>query len=218
MDHFGVSDGSWHGKWSSRYNIAPSQPVLIIRLSGGGGLEAGHTSWGLLPSWAKDANSARRPINARSETAAQKPTFRAAMKYRRCLIPVDAFYEWQTTATGKVPHVIKMADHEPFAFAGLWEHWQSDDGSEQETCTILTTQANAMMADIHERMPVILAMQDYDTWLKGELREAQSLLRPYPAALMAAYRVTNYVNSPQHQGPRCLAANDDEDEQPTLFG
>lgn len=215
MDYFGVSDSFGHNPWSARYNIAPSQPVLLIRPNSAGRHEAVHTSWGLLPSWAKDANGMRRPINARSETAAEKPTFRAAMKYRRCLIPANAFYEWQNTSAGKIPHAVQMADREPFAFAGLWEHWQSDDGSELETCTILTTQANAIMAKIHDRMPVMLATDNYDTWLNGELHEASALLRPYRDELMTTYPVTHYVNNTAHQGARCLTAV--EDQEPTLF-
>lgn len=216
VEHFTVREWFENDAWAPRYNIAPSQPVVIVRNAQAGDREVAHTSWGLIASWSKDPTGSRRPINARSETAAEKPTFRAAMKYRRCLIPADAFYEWQVTPSGKIPHAIKMADEELFAFAGLWEHWQGGDGSELETCAILTTQANPMMAKIHERMPVIVAAADYEPWLSGEPQQAAQLLRPYPAELMMNYPISNYVNSPRHDSEKCLEPADGE--PPTLFG
>jgi putative SOS response-associated peptidase YedK len=171
--------------------------------------------WGLVPSWSKDPSIGARLINARSETAAEKPSFRSALRRRRCLIPASGFYEWQRRPNGKQPYVIGMADGNPFAFAGLWEHWHGLDGSELETCTVLTTEANELMAPIHDRMPVILEPQDYADWLgtgedsaPAEVAQLQHLMRPYPADQMKAYPVSNYVNDPRHEGAECIRPTD----------
>lgn len=194
-----------------RYNIAPTQPVIIIRQNGHTQQrELTHVVWGLIPSWAKDPAIGNRMINARCESAAVKPGYRAAMKYRRCIVPADMFYEWRKPAAGmgkiKQPFCIRRRDGEILGLAGLWEHWQSADGGEIESCTILTTQANAMMLPLHDRMPVILAAQDYARWMDASMQEPAhvlDLLRPCPADWLEAYRVSTFVNSPRNEGERC---------------
>ncbi len=194
-----------------RYNIAPTQPVLAIRDSYvGNGREATFFNWGLIPSWATDPGVGSRMINARAETAAEKPSFRAAFKYRRCIIPADGFYEWQKVGSGKQPHLIGLETGGLFGFAGLWEHWERE-GSVIESCTILTTEPNDLMAPIHNRMPVILHPEDYDEWLDRHTQKADPLLhllRPFPAGLMAHAPVSSYVGNPRNEGPACVAPLD----------
>ena len=195
-----------------RYNIAPTQPVAIVRVDPDRSLmiphrEWTHVVWGLIPSWAKDPSMGVRMINARSETAAEKPSFRAAMKYRRCLVPADGFYEWQKLPGGKQPMFIHRPDHAPFAIAGLWERWTSPDGSLIESCTLLTTSPNAMMANLHNRMPVILDPADYDMWLDaGHVKPdaAQHLLRPCPDEWLTAYPVSTVVNNARNEVAACV--------------
>ena len=192
-----------------RYNIAPTQPVLAVRLARDGETrEATFFRWGLIPSWSKDLSIGSRLINARSETAAEKPSFRAAFKRRRCLIPASGFYEWQRFNGGKQPMYIHSADGGAFGLAGLWEIWQTPDGGEIESCTILTTTPNELMAPIHNRMPVIIEPEDYSMWLQPEERpeDGLHLLRPYPSEKMSAYPVSTYVNSPRNEGEACIAA------------
>ena len=190
-----------------RYNIAPSQPVLAIRNDGR--QQADFLIWGLVPSWAKDASMGSRMINARGETLAEKPAFRGAYKYKRCLIPADGFYEWKAEPGRKIktPYVIRMKGGRPFAFAGLWDEWHAPDGSELHSCTIITTAPNDLMAPIHNRMPVILHRQDYGQWLDPAPRPAASLsamLRPLAAGLLEAYPVSTLVNSPANDSPECI--------------
>jgi len=190
-----------------RYNVAPTQPVLAVRSTAvSDQRELTLFRWGLIPSWAQDMKMGARMINARSETVAEKPAFRAAFKRRRCLIPADGFYEWQKQNGGKQPLYIRLRDQRPFALAGLWEVWHSPDGSELETCTILTTTPNELMETIHNRMPVILDSEDYDDWLHPGTnpQTALHLLRPYPADEMIAYPVSPHVNSPAHDDPACI--------------
>jgi putative SOS response-associated peptidase YedK len=192
-----------------RYNIAPTQPVVIVRASTSSAdtqRELTFVQWGLIPSWAKDPKIGSRLINARSETVAEKPSFRAAFKRRRCLVLADGFYEWQKLNGKKQPTFIHMADRFPFALAGLWETWQSPDGGELDTCTILTTTPNELMAPIHNRMPVILEPEDYNTWLipGDQPDQAMHLLRPFSSAQMAAYPVSTWVNSPAHDDVQCI--------------
>ena len=152
-------------------------------------------------------------INARSETVAQKPAYRGPIKYRRCLIAADGFYEWKKVDQKKQPYYITMADGELFAFAGLWEHWQDEASSEIESCTILTTRPNEMMATIHDRMPVILAPEHYATWLDTSVQDAAAvtgLLGPYPPELMTAQPVSRFVNKPGNEGPGCVARAESE--------
>lgn len=183
-----------------RYNIAPTQPVLAVRHDRNGERELTFFHWGLIPSWAKDTKFASKLINARSETVAEKPSFRTAFKRRRCIIPVDGFFEWQKTDSGKQPMYIHGADKLPLSFAGLWEMWSSPTGDMVQSCTILTTEPNEMMAQIHNRMPVILEEADWETWLNPEPdpNDALHLLRPYPTHKMAAYPVSTVVNNPRN--------------------
>lgn len=192
-----------------RYNIAPTQPVAAVRHnSDRGRRELVHMHWGLVPFWAKDPSIGSRMINARSETVSEKPAFRAAFKYRRCIVPASGFYEWRKQNGHKQPYYIHHKDGAPLALAGLWEHWQSADGSELESCTILTTTPNDMMRDLHNRMPVILEPADYDVWLQSDGQnqgELQHLLRPAADEMLTAYPVTTFVNRPQNDAPDCIA-------------
>jgi len=195
--------------WRARYNIAPGQNVLVARARASGrGREPALVKWGLVPSWAKDPKIGNRLINARSETVADKPSFRAAFKYRRCLIPADGFYEWQHSGKSKQPYCIRLVDHRPFALAGLWEHWQDPAGNELESCTLLTTSPNELMAPIHDRMPVILRPADHERWLDPVLQKVEPLLpllAPFSATEMRAYAVGNGVNSPTRDDAQCIA-------------
>ncbi len=195
-----------------RYNIAPTQAVTAVRLSPHSQeQELTLFRWGLIPSWAKDMKFGARMINARAETVAEKPAFRAAFKRRRCLIPADGFYEWQKLGNKKQPMYIHARDGKLFALAGLWETWHSADGSLIESCTILTTTPNELMAPIHARMPVIIEPEDYGVWLDPGFHpdDAQHtllrhLLRPYPAEKMDAHPVTTHVNNPRNDDRRCI--------------
>ena len=195
--------------FTPRFNIAPTQPVAAVRLTAEDSppqRELVWLHWGLIPSWAKDPKIGARMINARSETAAEKPAFRAAFRRRRCLVAADGFYEWQRRGGRKQPYFIRMKDDRPFAFAGLWEHWEGADGTVISSCTLLTTGPNELMEPIHNRMPVILAAGDYDRWLDPAVEQAgplAPLLRPYPGDEMVAYPVGTYVNSPTHDDPGC---------------
>ena len=205
--------------WLPRFNIAPTQSVGVVRESDDGGREFALLRWGLIPSWAKDPAIGSRMINARAETVATKPSFRAAFKRRRCLIPADGFYEWKKTdGKNKQPYLIGMEKDEPFAFAGLWEHWQSADGSEVQSCTIITTSANDLLAELHDRMPVILDEDDYDRWLdprQEDKEQLQSLLVPLVSDRLRFYPVRTLVNSPKNDVPDCV---EPAGEQGTLFG
>lgn len=194
-------------QYSQRFNIAPSQPVLVIPNDGTG--KADFYVWGLIPSWAKDPSIGNRMINARAETLAEKPSFRGALKYRRCLIPADGFFEWQVQvgSKSKIPHHIRMKSAQPFAFAGLWEDWHAPDGSNIKSCTIITTQPNDLMTPIHNRMPVILPRNAYAQWLApapGQAEDLLPLLVSYPADEMVAYPVSTLVNSPANDRPEVL--------------
>ncbi len=191
-----------------RYNIAPTQEVAAVRWNP-------HTAeqelallrWGLIPFWAKDVKIGNRMINARSETIAEKPSFRNAFTKRRCLILADGFYEWQKLAGGKKQaHYIHRKDDKPFAMAGLWEFWK-DEKQAIESCTIITTTANRVMEPLHERMPVILSPNDFADWLDGENRDKaalQELLKPCAEELLETYPVTPLVNSPRNEDPACI--------------
>ncbi|HRQ39068.1 MAG TPA: SOS response-associated peptidase [Chloroflexota bacterium] len=189
-----------------RYNIAPTQPVLAAYLDGDGRRRLTFYQWGLIPSWSKDVTIGSRLINARSETVTEKPSFRNAFKRRRCLIPADGFYEWQKLNGGKQPIYIHGTDGRPLALAGLWEVWQEPEGTRLQTCTILTTTPNELMASIHDRMPVILEPEDFSMWLEPGAHpdEALHLLRPYPAAKMKAYPVSTAVNNPRNDTAACI--------------
>jgi putative SOS response-associated peptidase YedK len=190
-----------------RYNIAPTQSVPVVRaVPGGQGRELVSLRWGLIPSWAQDPSIGNRMINARSDTASTKPSFRSAFKQRRCLVLADGFYEWQKQGSKKQPFYFQLRSGRPFAFAGLWEHWT---GEEEiiESCTILTTDANGVVRPVHERMPVILAPEHYQRWLDPQVKEpdaVQAFLRPYPDEEMTAYPVGLHVNSPRNDDPLCV--------------
>jgi putative SOS response-associated peptidase YedK len=191
-----------------RYNVAPTQQVLLIR-PGPHGDERVLVSmrWGLIPSWAEDPAIGNRLINARSETAAEKPSFRMALKCRRCLVPVNGFYEWRKEGASKTPYYIKRADGKPFAFAGLWDQWVAPDGEVIESFTILTADANELMKPLHHRMPVILKPEEYDRWLDPKLQDVtavQPFLRPYPDNDLMAYPVSKVVNNPRNETPACI--------------
>jgi len=190
-----------------RYNIAPSQPVAVVPNDGKNRLD--FYTWGLIPSWAKDPSIGNRMINARSETLAEKPSFRTSYKRRRCLVLADGFYEWRQEAKGqpKTPMYIRLESGDPFAFAGLWDQWNAPDGSTILSCTIITTQPNSLVEHIHNRMPVILPPQAYDAWLMpGEQSptELAHWLVPYPAEEMMAYPVSRQVNSPNNESPEVI--------------
>jgi putative SOS response-associated peptidase YedK len=187
------------------YNVAPTQEVAAV-LSEGGERRLELLRWGLIPPWADDPQIGSRMINARSETAPQKPSFRRAFRERRCLIPADGFYEWRRTNGAKQPYYLRMKEGRPFAFAGLWESWKANGGPEIRSCTILTTKPNALAGEIHDRMPVILPAGSYDAWLDSgaEREELIALLAPYPEDEMEAYPVSRFVNSPQNNDPRCI--------------
>jgi putative SOS response-associated peptidase YedK len=188
-----------------RYNVAPTQPVLAVR-AGAASREAALLRWGLIAPWARDAKVA--PINARAETAADKPTFRHALRKRRCLVPASGFYEWAVVAgeKRKQPYCFRPPDGRPWAFAGLWERWEGPEGP-VESCAILTTGANEPVRPVHDRMPVILPAQHWPTWLDTALQDAAAvapLLRPYPADAMRAYPVGPLVSNPHNDSPECL--------------
>ncbi len=187
-----------------RYNIAPSQSIAALVREDDGTRRMTTFRWGLVPSWAKDPKIAYKMINARAETAAEKPSFRSAFKRRRCLILADGFYEWtRQSNTDKVPHLIQLADGRPFAMAGLWERWVSPEGEEMLTASILTTGPNELMEPIHNRMPVILPTEAEATWLDPDTsKEAlQELLVPYSAEGMRERVVSQRVNNARHEGP-----------------
>jgi putative SOS response-associated peptidase YedK len=198
-----------------RFNIAPTQPVPIVRnradrelkvirrAEGGATRELATVRWGLIPAWAKDPSIGNRTINARAEGLADKPAFRAAFRSRRCIVPASGFYEWKRQGRGpKRPYLIRRRDGEPIGFAGLWESWRDPaTGEAVETCTIVTCEPNGLMAELHDRMPVILDPADYDRWLDPKASGAEELLRPCPAERLEAVPVSTRVNSP---------ANDDE--------
>jgi putative SOS response-associated peptidase YedK len=180
-----------------RYNIAPTQDIPVIRMGQSGARELAQVRWGLVPRWAKDPSIGARMINARAETVAEKPSFRTAFQRHRCLIPADGFYEWRLATSGaKQPIRVGMKDERPFAFAGLTERWLSPGGEVLDSCTIVTTTANALLATMHDRMPVIVAPSDYARWLDvASDADVTDLLAPYPADAMTWYPVSTRVNS-----------------------
>lgn len=190
-----------------RYNIAPTQQVHIVREDDAGTRECAETRWGLVPHWAKDMSIGNKLINARCETVAGKPSFRSAIRHRRCIVPASGFFEWAAAPKGKVPHYITARDGSPFSIAGIWETWKDPEGGVLESCALLTTAANSLMATIHERMPVILQPSDFEIWLDRSVTDPQKLQRiyqPYPAELMQERPVSTFVNSPAHSGEECI--------------
>lgn len=204
-EHFGLEIEE---EMPPRFNIAPSQPVATIRQDRDRPVRRfGWMKWGLIPYWAKEASIGYKTINARAETAAQKPAFAEALKKRRCLIPADGFYEWQKTAKAKQPYCFTLSDEGVFAFAGLWERWKDAAGNPVETCSILTTTPNRLVEDLHNRMPVILRPEDYELWLDpGEQRveSVAELLKPFDSARMKRYAVSTRVNNVNNDDAECI--------------
>ena len=199
------------------YNAAPTQHLPVYRMA----LALGHPvgqpldpergrelvplKWGLIPSWAKDASIGAKMINARSETVQEKPAFRNAYKYRRCLVPANGFYEWQALPTGKQPHYITVQNVGVIAFAGLWERWTNRASGEIiDSFTILTCEANELVRKLHGRMPVILKEQDYESWLTGSVSDAQTLMKSFPAEAMLTYFVSKKVNRSSYDAPELI--------------
>lgn len=200
-----------------RYNLAPTQQILAVRHNEAGKRFASPMRWGLLPPWAKDEKLSYKTFNARAETIATTASFRAAFKSRRCLIPASGFYEWEPNAdveeladgirTTKQPWNIVRADGDQLVMAGLWERWKRPDQTEIESCTIITTEANSLMASLHDRMPVILAREHWDLWLNpddspGEI--GQSMLVPCPDDWLDKYRVDKMVGNVKNESPKCV--------------
>lgn len=211
---FGVAAGGlvpFRPAYKPRYNIAPTQPVIAVRQADDGDREFALLRWGLIPSWARDEKIGYSTINARAETVADKPAFRAAFKRRRCLIPADGYYEWQVTGgtkskPTKQPYRIHYTDERPFGMAGLWER-RGEGPDAVESCTIIVTSANAGLTKIHDRMPVIIEPADYGLWLDPEFQSREkllSLLRPSPDEALTAYPVSTAVNNPRHDSPDCI--------------
>jgi len=189
-----------------RYNVAPTQPIPIVRLVDGK-RQFALVRWGLLPSWVKDPKTFTLLINARGESVVDKPAFRAAMKRRRCLIPADGFYEWKAVGGRKLPYFVHLKSGAPMAFAGLWENWMGPNGEEMETAAIVTTDANRTLAPIHSRMPVILAPEAFDLWLncaEVDAQTAAALIHPAPDSLLEAYEVSTAVNRTANDNARLV--------------
>ena len=193
-------------EWNPRFNIAPTQMTFVV-VEDANKRSLVPMAWGLIPHWSKDKKLGYSMINARSETVMSKPSFRESIKKRRCLIPSDGFYEWQQTSQGKLPYRFTMKDHHVFAFAGLWDSFKEDNGNEIKSFTILTTVANALSAQLHDRMPVILPRERESLWLDSSMEDPekiQTFFKPYPAEEMSMFRVSTIVNSWKNELPDCL--------------
>ena len=206
-----------------RYNIAPTQPVLIVRQDNQK-MVADHVLWGLIPSWSQDGKPNASLINARGETLAQKASFRNSYKRRRCIIPATGFYEWQTSGKTKQPYYITPKNAPLFAFAGLWDEWDGPNGENLRSCCVVTTQANSIMEKFHDRMPVILEKKDFSTWLSHneDTLVVEPLLKSLDSAEMQTTPVSNFVSSARNEGPECIAPFDPpvvkpKRIEPTLF-
>lgn len=199
-EQFDVQFVSNEEDYYPNYNIAPSQSVVAI-INDGTSNRMGQLRWGLIPSWAKDEKIGYKMINARSETVDEKPSYRNAFTQRRCIIPMNSFYEWTVNEKEKVPMLIKMKNNELFGVAGIWETWKRDNEETVHSCTILTTEANSLVKTIHDRMPVILPPEKFGNWLDPNLRDKDRLkvmLNPYESNLMQAYPVSKEVNTPKN--------------------
>ena len=202
-----------------RYNVAPSQQLVVLRGDKGKRMWSALT-WGLVPSWSDDPSIGGRMINARAETAAGKPAFRSAFRARRCIIPADGFYEWKKPdkkspgKQTKTPYYVRPQDDRPFALAGLWEHWSAKDGSAHvDSCTILTTSPNDIVGRLHNRMPVIISPEALDVWLHAEdIHELEPLLAPYRSEAMEAHPISTRVNSPANDSSACIAPIEEDAE------
>ncbi len=195
-------------EFAPRYNAAPTQQLPVFRVHPEHGRELTLLRWGLIPAWAKDPSIGARMVNARGETVAEKPAFRAAFRRRRCLVPMSAFYEWKTKGARKVPHYVHLLNADSFAAAGVYEYWPGGQGEDPiESYTIITTEANAMMRALHDRMPVILPPDSYEEWLdpKSDRTDAlKMMLKPYPAEEMRAYPIGLRVNNVKNDGPEII--------------
>jgi putative SOS response-associated peptidase YedK len=218
-EHFDAVSGE--EEWAPRYNIAPTQPIPVVRQNPKEPVrELSLVRWGLIPCWAKDASSAARMINARAETVATKPAFRDALRFRRCLVPADGFYEWKRNGKTKQPFCFEVNQGQLFAFAGLWDRWKDAGGNWVETCSILTTAPNAVTSAVHDRMPVILDPDGYDLWLDPGMRNvdaASELLRPCDARLMRCYPVSARINHVANDDEGCSVAVELTQVQARLF-
>jgi putative SOS response-associated peptidase YedK len=197
--------------YESRYNIAPSTAIPVVRASEATNSDAGREAvglrWGLTPAWAATEEPAARLINARAETLTEKPSFRDALARRRCVIPASGFYEWEKVGGAKRPWMFRLREEAPFGFAGLWDSWRARDGTVVESCTVITTGPNELMRPIHHRMPAILLLHQFDSWLdpaSSEEARLSSLLRPLAAGEMVAVRVNPGVNNVHFEGPQCI--------------
>jgi putative SOS response-associated peptidase YedK len=200
-----------------RYNIAPTQDVPIVRLAREGDRrQLILVRWGLVPYWADDVAIGNRLINARCEAIERTPAFREAYRRRRCLVPADGFFEWRKDGKGRQPLLVRRRDRAPFAFAGLWERWKQPDGNVLRSCTIVTCPPNALVEPVHNRMPVILAAEDFPRWLDPEAG-GRELLKPCPPEWLEAYEVSPRVNSPQNDDPDCIAPLAAAAAQPKLL-
>ncbi len=205
-------------KFSPRYNIAPSQPVISFFLDPDSGrYKYDFQLWGLIPPFCKDPAAISCLINARAETVEHKPSFKNAFKYRRCIIPANGFYEWQNSAGIKQPWYFVPQPEEHFYFAGIWEVWHGPDGEQVDSCAIITTSANSLVGKIHQRMPVLIAPDDIKKWLNKEtdIRSCKELLKPLPAWQMQAFKVNRLVNNPKFDNPDCIVPA--QATQPELF-
>jgi len=210
---FGYLDGE---AFPPRYNIAPTQPIAVVRMMHGA-RRFGLVRWGLIPPFAEDPKKFQLLINARAETVEEKPSFRNAMRYRRCLVPASGFYEWRrmpgsNSGRTRQPFWLRPRDGQPVAFAGLWENWYAKDGSDIESGAIITITANRVVAPIHDRMPVVIAPRDFGQWLEGTPAEAADLMRPAPDDVFEAVEVSRRVNAVANDDPDVL-----EPVEPTLF-
>ena len=204
-----------------RYNIAPTEPVAAVRQHADGSRACDLLSWGLVPPWSPDPQVGAKMFNARSETVAEKPSFRDAFARRRCLVPVSGFYEWQKRGARRQPHYFAPAAGELLALAGLWERWEYPGGQVLETCSVLTTTANRLMRRIHHRMPVIVPGEAYDRWLATAADQADDLhdlLAPAPDAVLRSWPVSTRVNDARRDGPDLIVPeHDDPPDQLNLF-
>src|SRR6202034_2665812 len=218
-EHFDSISGE--EDWSPRYNVAPTQPIPVIRQNPKEPIrQLSLMRWGLIPSWAKDSSGAASMINARSETASTKPAFRDAMKSRRCLIPADGFYEWMRTGKPKQPYCFEVGEGALFAFGGLWDRWKDPSGNWVKSCSILTTTPNAVTSAVHDRMPVILDPDSYDLWLDPGMQNVAAvdeLLKHYDARLMRGFPISTRINSVVNDDAACSAPVEVVEIQDRLF-
>lgn len=202
---------------SARYNIAPTDPIVVVRRRSEGDRELTLLRWGLLPSWVRDPADFPTLINARAESLHRKPAFQDALRERRCLVPADGFFEWRRE-NGKQPYFVRAREGGPLAFAGLWERWVAPDGQPVESCTVVTTEANELVRPLHDRMPAILRPEGRERWMDPTVRrlaDLRELLRPAPSELLTAHRVSRRVNRTEEEGADLIQPTDQErDERP----